>query len=210
LISKDLILTAAHCLQGKAEEKPKDINTFEVILGAHNLHDKSESNRQVIKPKEFIIHPRWNYSAIKYENDIGMIRLSDLARYDSFVYPICLKKSGPIISDGKTVGWGAINDEENSFSPVPMVLELKASELINCIFEIDERLFAIASINSFCAKGSTAGVCKGDSGSSFYVKKNGKNFLQGIVSSNTRVKCSERGATLFMDVQKYIDFIRVC
>jgi secreted trypsin-like serine protease len=190
-------------------DKPKDIDKVEIILGAHNLSNKLETKRQVFRPKEFIIHPEWDHSKARYENDIAMIRLSESASYDLYVEPICLKQNGKILQNGKTVGWGATDDHSNTFSSVPMVLGLEASDLLECLLNIDKRLVEIASISTFCAKSSTAGVCKGDSGSSFYIEKNGKNFLQGIVSSNLATKCSERAVAVYTDVVSFIDFIKV-
>lgn len=61
---------------------------------------------------------------------------------------------------------------------------------------------------SFCAGRKGASVCLGDSGSGFYVKKNGTFYLRGIVSSAVKRSCSESNLVLYSDVIKYLDFIK--
>lgn len=60
---------------------------------------------------------------------------------------------------------------------------------------------------AFCAGREGAGVCKGDSGSGFYLNENGKFYLRGIVSSSVVRSCSEANLALYSDVFWYLDFI---
>ena len=56
-------------------------------LGEHN-RNKIEGSEQVIQASKVIPHPNWNMQTL--ENDIALIKLKNPAKYDNYVYPICL------------------------------------------------------------------------------------------------------------------------
>jgi secreted trypsin-like serine protease len=65
LISKNFILTAAHCLEG--------VEKAQVNLGAHRLHGNDASWRATFPKQNFIIHEDYNSNFIW--NDIALIRV---------------------------------------------------------------------------------------------------------------------------------------
>ena len=56
-------------------------------LGEHN-RNTYEGSEQVIQASKVISHPNWNMQTL--ENDIALIKLKNPAKYNKYVYPICL------------------------------------------------------------------------------------------------------------------------
>ncbi|XP_068147639.1 trypsin 3A1-like [Drosophila tropicalis] len=67
LVSELFVLTCAHCLS-------YEINKYTVHIGIIDLEDTSG---QTIRPKQFILHPKYNQRTFDY--DIGLIHLSSPA-----------------------------------------------------------------------------------------------------------------------------------
>jgi secreted trypsin-like serine protease len=178
------------------------------MLGAHNIDDDSEFGRQVFGVKEFIIHENWNPSIVKYNDDIALVRLSSPAEFTLSVQPICLMSIDEKFDHGKVVGWGEINDN-GEISDVAKTVELKTTQTLPCV--LNHHVYArIAWDESFCAHSEKSGVCRGDSGSGFYVKYNGKTYLKGLVSSAVKKACSDNAVALYTDITKYFSsFIKV-
>ena len=65
-------MTAAHCIP----EYNKERTHGTVSLGMHDVH---EWGQQRIEVEEFISHPQWN-TPVKYNNDIGLLRLKEDAK----------------------------------------------------------------------------------------------------------------------------------
>ncbi|XP_075986084.1 chymotrypsin-like elastase family member 2A [Anticarsia gemmatalis] len=221
LLSKTLILTAAHCasIQG-APVLPESLN---VVLGKHNLigGDIAPQEREVF---QVIIHPRYN--AKNLNNDIALLKLKSEVVFDDYVQPACLwdtnsyKKlpGGEVF--GTVAGWGLDNKDELSTTLQQVTLP-KISEA-TCLKS--NPVFFQKTLNSykFCA-GYTNGtsVCNGDSGGGFLIfvpdvagdstHKSGTWHVHGIVSMTLRRNdapiCDPNQYALFTDVAKYRDWV---
>lgn len=110
-----------------------------------------------------------------------MVKLAEPVSFNDYIRPICLPTSGVLnVQNGDVVGWG-ITDDTRTISNTPREVNLPIVNDIECL-KRDRGLLDIAWTESFCAGKNGSGVCEGDSGSGFYIEKNGVFYLRGIVS----------------------------
>ncbi|KAK9751324.1 Trypsin [Popillia japonica] len=164
LISRQFILTAAHCLQGfaRAPLKPTDI---QIQLGRYdlNLDSPGSQNHEV---SAIYIHP--SYSRINYANNLALIRLRNPVQYDDFVRPACLWKGDNTYSNlvgttGTAVGWG-LNENQN-FTYKLRDFDLVLGSYKDCQFSDAHAYFQYQSGGLYCAgfQNGTS-ICQGDAG----------------------------------------------
>jgi secreted trypsin-like serine protease len=184
-----------------------DIQKLWIILGAHNKDNNFEIGRQIGYPEELIIHEKWNPNNQRYDNDIALIRFIYPISFTNLIQPICLFNNNFQVSEGKVAGWGVIDDYDNT-ADVAKIATLRITDTLKCV--INNPFYdRIASENTFCAESTEVGVCKGDSGSGFYIIDDGKAYLKGLVSSTISTKCTNKKVALYTDIYKYHDFIKV-
>jgi secreted trypsin-like serine protease len=113
LISKRFVLTAAHGLQDKKEERPIDPKDVIVYLGRWNLTDPTEAS-VTEQPEEFFIHPDWNPFDTRWDADIAVIKLTNDVALSENIRPVCLwtskikakaKQNKRKYNVGVVVGW---------------------------------------------------------------------------------------------------------
>lgn len=152
------------------------------------------------------MHDTWNPTTSNFDGDIAYLRLAQPITYSDYIRPICLPKSDVLsIGNGDVVGWGVV-DDNGMIADFPREVNLPIINEIECLRK-DRGLIDVIWPDSFCAGKQYAGVCKGDSGSGFYVQINNKFYLRGIVSSSTKKKCSQTDLAIYTDVYKYLGFI---
>jgi hypothetical protein len=108
---------------------------------------------------------------------------------------------------GKVAGWGAI-DDYGTIADTANIASLDILSWSQC-FKRDRRLRLVFWEHSFCAISDEGGMCQGDSGSGFYIEENGRYYLKGIVSSAIIKSCSETSTSIYTDMSKYIEFVKV-
>lgn len=166
---------------------PENIN---VSIGINNLSSCDGIDVQV---KEVFINK--DYNPNRLDHDIAVLRLISLVTYSKNIKPINLPKESIGFTKGSVVSWGYVDDSGN----IP-------DNAQKATFEIEEDT---NSTNKFRAKNYKTYLCSGDSGSGVYSQHFIKTYLIGIVSSKSKAKCSEYSYFKFIDVFKYIDFIKV-
>lgn len=197
---------AAHCTRTDADTSllARDLT---ILLGAHNISRKVETGRQYVSVKAIHIHDKWNPATTDYEGDVAVIELTENVRFNNYIRPICIAKTAISAgSSGMVTGWGYHNDAE-IISEVLRKVQLPVLSLREC-FRNDVGLANIIWDEAFCAGKEGAGVCKGDSGSGFFVERDGKVHIAGIVSSSVARSCSKANIALYSDVHKYSGFIQ--
>jgi len=165
LIKKDWVLTAAHCVVGGAPRQ--------VVIGLHDRRDVKSA--EVFRPSTVIRHPQYNGSTIDY--DYALIRLDGESKHE----PVALN-SQEISSktDFTTAGWGLTQERGDELPQVlrKVVVPFVTQDACNESYrgEITDRMI--------CAGLEEGGKdsCQGDSGGPLVTKRNGKNFLVGVVS----------------------------
>lgn len=164
LISKNLIMTASHCV---ADLNSKD--EVKVFFGGSSL--KKINGKSLYKVEDFITHPdylnKWQADQHLF-NDIALVKLAQDAP-EGFTPVEILDKSYKLTQGQEILlaGYGVIDDEQMSaavslnFVHVPFVSLHKESLLIT-----DQR--------------NSKGACAGDSGGPAYLESNGKLMVFGV------------------------------
>ncbi|XP_052742784.1 chymotrypsin-C [Bicyclus anynana] len=222
LISKVLVLTAAHCVTYRGSKYPPEL--FSVVLGKYTLYgdDKESEEKQV---QQVIVHEHYNYRHLF--NDIALLKLRTEVVYNDFIIPACLlrpddkSKLNTNLLTGTIVGWGF--DSSDNLSNVLQQATMPMVSELTCMRSNGFFYGNALNENSFCAgyhNGTSA--CNGDSGSAFQVfiphdlPDNGKNVsgtyhVKGIVS-NTLARsdapiCDPEEYVVFTDVEMFLDWI---
>lgn len=122
LINNRYVLTASHCVNGKAI--PKTVKVTHVRLGEWDQANDIDCDPTIktekicnqapidIEIEEKITHENYNPKSLNQHNDIALLRLSREVEYTKFIRPICLPFGDDFKSDkliGKTLsvsGWG--------------------------------------------------------------------------------------------------------
>ncbi|XP_072946360.1 chymotrypsin-like elastase family member 2A isoform X2 [Epargyreus clarus] len=225
LISKAVVLTAAHCVTLTGVPVVPEI--LSVILGKYNLigGDLETQEREVLSviahedfaPKRFL------------ENDIALLKLKSEATYSDYVQPACIWYSQAYERlptnkvFGTVVGWGF--DQTDTLSTQLQQSSMPKISDAKCIKK--NPLFYGNVLNNnkkFCAgyaNGTSA--CNGDSGGGFVVfvpdtakddapNAQGSWYVRGIVSMTASRKdvaiCDPHQYVVFTDVAKYTGWIK--
>jgi modular serine protease len=90
LVSRRLVVTAAHCIYNKGEIEP--IREYDVtcFMGKHKLGDLFEKHYVISGVERFILHPDWNPKEVRYNSDVSIAVLTKTIEFTKLVKPICL------------------------------------------------------------------------------------------------------------------------
>ncbi|XP_037694503.1 mannan-binding lectin serine protease 1 isoform X3 [Choloepus didactylus] len=189
LLGSNWIVTAAHCLhQSLDPEDPVVHNSdllspsdFKIILGKH-WRLRSDEKEQHLMVKYIILHPLYNPNT--FENDVGLVELSQSAVLNDFVMPICLPEEPP--QEGTIVivsGWG--KQFLHRFPETLMEIEIPIVDHSTC-----QKAYASlkkkVTEDMICAGEKEGGkdACSGDSGGPMVTLDGEKGhwYLVGTVS----------------------------
>ena len=82
IITKNLVMTAAHCLFNSKKELNKDIS---VLMGHSDISSTLLKKERV---ESILVHPQ--HGKKKYYNDVALLKLSKDLEFDNTVQPIAL------------------------------------------------------------------------------------------------------------------------
>lgn len=213
LISKNFVISAAHCVRQKHKTdklQPKDVLA---IFGAHDLGACFEAERVMLTPKNIFVHDDWNPLTIEYDADISLLKFEEGSiHFNTFVQPVCLwdSEDDPTATDGLIVGWGKSEDETKIHENLPKLIKAPIQTNENCFLNT-KVLVDFSSNRTFCAGlRNGSGVCTGDSGGGLFIKVDGVYHLKGIVSSSfiKDVGCDVSRNAIYTNVLKFNDWIR--
>lgn len=168
--------------------------------------------RLYLHPSQLIIHEGWNSHVDRFNDDIAILMLDREITFTEFIQPICLFEPHPgdVKPDhGIVAGWGRTQDS-TEIKRLPKKVEIPIAESNEKCFLKNYVFAIIGSEKSFCAGEPGVGVCRGDSGSGFFVRRiNNKFYLKGVVSSSliSATGCYSEDYAIYMDVYKYYKFI---
>jgi len=189
IISKTIVVTAAHCIQ---RSDPKD---FKILVGTNDL-SKGGTLYQV---KKFIFHVRYN--SPRYANDIGLIKINGEIQFNELVQPI--EYSDTVVTDNSVLeltGWGRLS----AIGPIPQLLQTINLTYIN--YEECRKKFNYDSdvdIGHLCTLNKIGeGACNGDSGGPLTLNKK----LVALV--NWGVPCARGLPDAHAKISYYHDWIR--
>ncbi|NWX97468.1 TMPS7 protease, partial [Nothoprocta ornata] len=177
VISKDWLVSAAHCFQGS---KLGDPRAWRAHLGMR----AQGRARLVAAVRRIVVHEY--YDSRTYDYDIALLQLGQPwpDALSHVVQPVCLPPASQRARRGLrcwVTGWGQRQEADDEGSAVLQKAEVEIIDQTLC-----HSTYGIITARMFCA-GLMSGkrdACKGDSGGplSCQSNANGKWFLTGIVS----------------------------
>ncbi|XP_051745389.1 testisin-like isoform X2 [Ctenopharyngodon idella] len=202
LITKDWVLSAAHCFE--------NFGVSDTLMYFGRLNQSGSNPNETSRTASRIItHPNYNGSTI--DNDIALIELSSSVNFSDYIRPVCLAAAGSVFDAGTeswVTGWGRLQ----SGGQVPDTLQEVMIPIVNnsdCFKAYGEFNISITS-NMICSgllNQGGKGSCQGDSGGPMVSKKNSLWIQSGIVSFG--IGCAEpKYPSVFARVSQYQNWIK--
>ncbi|XP_026816313.1 serine protease snake-like [Rhopalosiphum maidis] len=211
LISKNFVLTAAHC------EKQNQNPAIWARLGDLDYDSESdEANPKDYKIVERIIHP--NYKAPSFYNDIALFRLERDVDFSPFIRPICLNtdhylRPPAIIA----TGWGRVDTAELESSKllkvsINYVPTEQCDESYKHMLNRNQKLSQGIVDDLMLCFGNPGGgndTCLGDSGGPIQIIHNRYTcmYSQIGITSFGDTYCGEDKPGVYTRVSNYISWI---
>ncbi|KAH8236730.1 hypothetical protein KR026_009431, partial [Drosophila bipectinata] len=199
LLTKDYVLTAAHCVKKLRRSK------IRIIFGDHDQEITSESHAiqravtSVIKHKSF--------DPDTYNNDVALLRLRKPIAFSKIIKPICLPRYNYDPAGNFNhllLGWGRTSEG----GELPSIVN-QVKVPIMSITECRNQKYKSTRITSsmLCAGRPAMDSCQGDSGGPLLLSNGVKYFIVGIVSWG--VGCGREGYPgVYTRVSKFIPWIK--
>uniref|UniRef100_A0A1A9W7L9 limulus clotting factor C n=1 Tax=Glossina brevipalpis TaxID=37001 RepID=A0A1A9W7L9_9MUSC len=201
LISKHLLLTAAHCLAGY----PK--GSYFVRMGDHyaNIAEASEIDSYI---DNWYIHEKFRDQK-HMNNDIALVLLKNPVRFNDYVQPVCLpEKTAHLDAERMCTisGWGSIKSGVSTPSNI-----LRAAQVPILPDEVchQKHVYGNAMTDGMFCAGSldeSVDACDGDSGGPLVCSDEAGETLYGIISWGQHCGYANRPG-VYVRVEKYIDWI---
>ncbi|KAL9908665.1 tequila isoform 2-T2 [Glossina fuscipes fuscipes] len=201
LISKRLLLTAAHCLAGY----PK--GSYFVRMGDHyaNIAEASEVDSYI---DNWYIHEKFRDQK-HMNNDIALVLLKNPVRFNDYVQPVCLPEKTSHLETNRVCtisGWGSIKSGVSTPSNI-----LRAAQVPILPDEVchQKHVYGNAMTDGMFCAGSldeSVDACDGDSGGPLVCSDAAGETLYGIISWGQHCGYANRPG-VYVRVEKYIDWI---
>ena len=205
LISRTLVLTAAHCIQPEGQDiswRRKETD-FRISLGSI---DAFAGRGEIGNVAQVIVHD--NYKSDSLDYDIALLRLSEPSNLkpvhlDGFDGQQALSDTKLNVEDGVILGWGRTDrGDEKTF---PSILQ-RAEVPVRSACELQTSKYGKINPRRLCAGGSEGiDTCKGDSGGPLLIG----DTQVGITSFGTSEHCGEKGVYgVYTRVSAFSKFIK--
>ncbi|XP_058812771.1 serine protease 1 [Topomyia yanbarensis] len=198
LVTKDYVLTAAHCVRRLKRQK------IRVILGDHDQFITSET--QAIQRAVTAIIRHRSFDQNSYNHDIALLKLRKPVEFSKTIKPVCLPKDRTDFAGktGTVVGWGRTS-EGGTLPGIVQHVDVPILTLEQCR-SMKYRASRITS-NMLCAGKGKQDSCQGDSGGPLLVRHGDKHEIVGIVSWG--VGCGRAGYPgVYTRIVRYLPWIR--
>jgi len=190
LISRDWVLTAAHCFYHNAVFNGKS-SLYLIKAGDHNLSTNEISEQEIVPEKIFIFH-EYNYTS-SVDFDIALVKLSHNVDVNRFVQTACLPEKDEEdlaipTTDGIVAGWGVTRALRHGELPKPddisKVLRHSVFTIQKDQLCLNKTVLRYNSTMTFCAGDGKGGsdTCQGDSGGAFVRQIRRGRKLQWVVA----------------------------
>ncbi|XP_022184090.2 chymotrypsin BI [Nilaparvata lugens] len=203
LISRSLILTAAHCLD--------NIEEVEVCLGCMHFNNDHEKRRKafLVKKSSMIIHESWDPMNLK--NDIALLILPTTAPLtDGVIKPLKLPKLGSMFEgvEGTVSGWGKTKSKASGISKKLKYISTAILDQKKCKDFYKETSNYTIEKHQLCTDGSKGkSTCQGDSGGPLVIKEGNEYTQIGIVSFGLR-DCETKWPSVYTRVNVFLPWIQ--
>ncbi|XP_044840800.1 granzyme H-like [Mauremys mutica] len=170
LVSKNFVLTAAHC----------NGDEITVTLGAHNIREPEQS-QQKISVRHRIPHPQYNKTT--WNNDIMLLQLAERAKLNRWVGTIALPRTSKRVKPGavcSVAGWGGTSTDGKSSPARLQEVDVVVMPDAACSRKPNGSYYKYKSSTMMCVGDPKMGKdsWKGDSGGPLVCGKT----AQGVVS----------------------------
>uniref|UniRef100_R4FJ67 SP1-Lol-1 n=1 Tax=Uroteuthis noctiluca TaxID=78427 RepID=R4FJ67_9MOLL len=195
ILDKNYILTSARCLNG-------DLNDITVHIGSI----KKNSGTQVIKGKEWFLHPDFQLTSKKIVNDIALVKLEKEIVFDVCVQAISLPTKGQQLSDKCYItGWGFLTDDLQ-----PTRSLKKAVVGVISTQKCQKQFPGIFPDQHICIGDQTymgPSSCLGDSGGPLTCTNpaDNKSVVAGVASYS--YSCNQ-GFSVFTNTENFVDWVK--
>ncbi|KAM4664731.1 coagulation factor IX [Discoglossus pictus] len=201
IVNEKWIVTAAHCfiIPGK----------FSVVAGEHNT-ETSDGTEQYLNVSRVILHPNYNATKSKYNNDIALIELDNRLTLNNYITPICigekeftekLLRTRPF---SMVTGWGYVRYQGR---PATVLQKIMVPFIDRATCKRSSRFTVYP--NMFCAgyADQSRDACQGDSGGPHVTSYGNIWFLTGITSWGE--KCAEKDKYgVYTRLSRFTDWIQ--
>ncbi|BHF79363.1 hypothetical protein SprV_0702248300 [Sparganum proliferum] len=202
LISRSLVVTAAHCIGaivgcnelplGRPFSIPATSgDRLQILVGAHDYTKDGTSDRLHLV-QYVVVHPQYNHTLHEEGYDIALLKLYEDARPGETVQPICFPSSSVTLPRGTIcyfAGWGGLYKRR---SPNTLVFPKTLREA-QVQIELDAACVEVFtpyySNRHSCIRTEGTNPCVGDSGGGLFCHSHndGDNrwFWYGVIESGT-------------------------
>uniref|UniRef100_A0A8D1X4N3 Enteropeptidase n=1 Tax=Sus scrofa TaxID=9823 RepID=A0A8D1X4N3_PIG len=202
LVSRDWLVSAAHCVYGRNLEPSK----WKAILGLHMTSNLTSPQIVTRLIDEIVINPHYNRR--RKDSDIAMMHLEFKVNYTDYIQPICLPEENQVFPPGRIcsiAGWGKVIYQG---SPADILQEADVPLLSNekCQQQMPE--YNITE-NMMCAGYEEGGIdsCQGDSGGPLMCLENNRWLLAGVTSFGYQCALPNRPG-VYARVPKFTEWIQ--
>lgn len=203
LISRNWVITAAHCTEGK------DLRYIEMILGAwdRQVYDGILGQKFLISE----IHQHPGFKMGSYKNDISLVKLTEMVKqFYEFITPVCLPRIPNRVyktQDCWISGWGETQaaDESNRYLRQASVPVLNQTACQSTWF----KTYGFVYDHQICTDASLGrSTCFGDSGGplSCFQEATYRFVLIGATSYGASSDCTSK-PSVYTRVPQYMKWI---
>ncbi|XP_053608796.1 CLIP domain-containing serine protease B4-like [Plodia interpunctella] len=208
IISKRIVLTAAHC----ALAKPEGYKLSTVVVGEWDTSRSPDCNEffcapptQAIKVENVVVHV--GYEQKIFRHDIALIVLKEEIKYSVTAAPVCLNDRPEVVINERAylVGWGKLSGQNNAVSRQQMLdVPLVTLETCESIFGQSVPIHE----GQLCAGGEEGrDACSGFGGAPLLLYRDEKFVQVGIVSFGSENCGSEGVPSVYTNVAHYYQWI---
>lgn len=206
IITRNVILTAAHCLN--TYPRPKKVSVW---------FNSTTFRGNVLQATKMVMHPRFVGNFVDKLHDIALLKLPLKLKFNSIMKPVCLpERDIHVMGKPLTVvgtGWTEAADQLSQRAMYAQVYAMKKkyclrpslrSSITRANWWPVQRRAPI-----ICAKGKNTTACPGDSGGPMTLKdKNGRWTQVGVVSHGVLFECNPRYPATYTRVALYTGWIK--